>query len=445
MNRALTFFLCLSVLASPAAAQKHAASAKTSLPAPDKLLALKAIGTKRYTDKEILGASGLRIGQNAADADFKEAAQILGNSGMFGDVAYSYTSSGSGVRVEFRLTDIDQSKLVPAHFDNIVWFTDDELTAELQRRVPLFRPLLPIAGNLPDRVSEAIQTLFMERHIPGRVDYLREGDETGGALHGIDYHIEEVNIRIHGIDFPGASPEQAALLTTAAHRVVGAEYARGGLAAVAKFDLLPVYLQLGYLKAAFGIANARVLPAPPPVADAQGPAEVAVDAILPVDPGRVYSTSGVAWKGNAAIATSEVASLLHLTPGQPADAVRLAHDLDNISKLYRSRGYMVVQIQPDAQFDDAKSTVHYDLNVVEGGLYKMGELEVNGLDTQSKARMVAAWALREGEPYNAEYPKKFLDDTRQLLPRGVPWAVSVHETPDEKDKTVDVEIRFKQQ
>jgi outer membrane translocation and assembly module TamA len=159
----------------------------------------------------------------------------------------------------------------------------------------------------------------------------------------------------------------------------------------------------------------------------------------------MYSTSGVDWKGNSAIPTSDLAPLLHLPLGQPADAVRLLDDVRRVGKLYRSRGYMAAQIKPDAQVDDEKSTVHYDLNVVEGDLYKMGELEIAGLDTQAQARMVQAWTLREGQPYNADYLKKYLDDTGQLLPRGVHWDVTVHETPDAKDKTVDVEIRFKQQ
>jgi len=59
--------------------------------------------------------------------------------------------------------------------------------------------------------------------------------------------------------------------------------------------------------------------------------------------------------------------------------------------------------------------------------------------------MQAAWTLREDQPYNADYPKKFLDDTRQLLPRGVPWTFSIHESLNAQEKTVDVEIRFKQQ
>ena len=86
-----------------------------------------------------------------------------------------------------------------------------------------------------------------------------------------------------------------------------------------------------------------------------------MDAIIPVSPGKMYSTSGVDWKGNSAVPTSELAPLLHLTAGQPTDAVRLADDLATATKLYRSRGYMTAQIKPDAQFDDNQSAVHYDL------------------------------------------------------------------------------------
>jgi outer membrane protein insertion porin family len=433
------------LLLAAAAAQKQSTSGKAASVAAYRLIALKVTGTACYTDKEILAASGLQMGQNAADGDFKEAVRRLGDSGLFTEVAYSYSSSSAGTRLELQLADTDKRKLVPAHFENFVWFTDDELRTALQSRVSLFKQLLPVAGNLPDRVSEALQAILTEKQFPGRVDFLRNAEESSGTLSAIDYRVEEISIRIRGVEFPGASPEQTALLTAAAHRLTGAEYGRSSLAAVAKFDLLPVYLQRGYLKAAFGPSDARVVPQPSPAADAQGPAELQVDAIVPVTPGKIYSTSSVDWNGNSAITTREIAPLLHLPPGQPADAVRLLRDIENVSKLYRSRGYMTVRIKPDAQFHDEKSTVHYDLNVVEGDLYRMGELEILGLDTQAKALMLAAWTLREGQPYNADYPKKFLDDTRQLVPRGVQWAVSIHETPDAKDKTVEVEIRFKQQ
>ena len=142
----------------------------------------------------------------------------------------------------------------------------------MQRRVLLFKQLLPLGGNLPDRVSEALQAILTEKNYPGRVNYLREvADQNGGHLTAIGYRVEEVTLQIRGFEFPGASPEQAALLTTAVRRAVGGNYARSALAAVAKFDLLPVYLQRGYLKAAFGPANARVVPQPSAAAGEPAP------------------------------------------------------------------------------------------------------------------------------------------------------------------------------
>jgi outer membrane protein assembly factor BamA len=153
----------------------------------------------------------------------------------------------------------------------------------------------------------------------------------------------------------------------------------------------------------------------------------------------------VDWRGNSALSATELAALVHLPVGEPADTVRLRRDLDNLGKLYRSRGYMMAQIKPDSQLNDDNGTVHYELNIVEGDLFRMGELDLNGLNTGTIARLRAAWTLHEGQPYNANYPAKFVEDTREMLPRGVQWKVSVHETPDARDKTVDVDIRFTQQ
>jgi outer membrane protein assembly factor BamA len=443
----LAFCLLIAVVL-PANAQRHSVTGQATTLSAYKLVAVKVEGTSRYTDQEVIAASGLQIGQNAADGDFKEAVQRLGDTGAFEQVAYSFSASGTNVKLEFQLADAEPSKLVPAHFENFVWFTDDELLTAIHNRVPLFKQVLPIGGNLPDRVSEALQAILSDKHLPGRVSFLRSADEQNGPLDAIDYRVEEVSVRIRNVEFPGASPEHADLLTTAARHVIGAEYDRIRLAKAAKFDLLPVYQQRGYLKAAFGRSDARLVPQsapqPAPTTDAQGqgPAEIEVDAIVPVTPGKMYSTSSVDWHGNSAITTAELAPLIHLPPSQPADAVRLAHDLESVTKLYRRRGYMTIQAKSDSQFDEEKSMVHYDLNVAEGDQYKMGELEITGLDTQARGRLIAAWTLHEGQPYNADYPHKFLDDTGNLLPPGVRWDITLHETL-EKDKTVDVELHFK--
>jgi hypothetical protein len=419
------------------AAQKAATSGKPTAVSSSKLVAVKVTGTERYTEKEILAAGGLELGRSADEADFKEAVQRLGNTGLFTDVAYSYSYSPAGTRLELQLVDTDKSKLVPAHYENFVWFTDAELTSEIQRRVPLFKQVLPLAGSLPDQVSEVLQAILGARHLPGHVDYLRESKPStgeGGDLIGIAYKVEEANFYIHDVEFPGAGPDLVPPLKAAARKLIGAEYVRSSLAVVAKVDYLPVYLQRGYLKAAFAPPEARVV--------TQTPTEVQVDAIFPVTPGKIYSISGVAWKGNAALPVEQLQSLLHLPIGQAADAVRLAADLENVQKLYHTKGYMAAQIQAEPLLDDAASAVHYDLNVVEGDLFQMGELEIVGLDSQAKARLQNAWTLREGQPYNSDYPKEFLKNAFQLLPHGEQWAADIREAVNANDKTVDVTLRF---
>ena len=423
-----------------AAAQKPSGNSKAASAAADKLIAIKVTGTERYTEKEILPASGLQMGQSVGEGDFKEAGRRLSDTGLFNEVVYSFSYSGAGTKLELQLTDVEASKLVPAHFENLVWFTDAELLSELQKRVPLFKGLVPVAGTLPDRISDALQALLGERHLPGHMDYLRESKQEGGDLTGIAYRVTDVEISIRGCEFPGASPAQTTLLTAAARRLIGAVYARSSLAVVAPIDLLPVYLQRGYLKASFSPSSARVVK--DLLSGDQGPTEVQVVAILPVTPGKMYATSDVVWKGNSALKIEELQGLIHMPTGEPANAVRLMSDLENVRKLYRAQGYVAAQVTPATAIDDEKSTVHYDLNISEGDQYKMGELEIVGLDTRAKAQLENAWTLHEGQPYNADYPKKFLVDTDRLLPDGVAWAVSIHEAVNAKDKTVDVTIRF---
>jgi outer membrane protein insertion porin family len=430
---AILLFLSSSFLL-PAAAQKATGSSKAIPVTAYKLIGLKVSGTQRYTEKEILPASGLQLGQNAGDADFKEAARRLGDTGLFTDVVYSFAFSPAGTKLEFQLTDADPSKLVPAHFENFVWFTNAQLFRELQRRVPLFRESLPVAGTFPDGVEEALQTILDERKIPGRVDYLRESPQEGGQLIGIAYRVEALDIRIRNVEFPGATPDQRPPLLAAARRLTGAQYMRSPLSKVAEADFLPVCLQRGYLKASFAGSDAHVV--------TQSGGEVEVDAIFAVTPGKVYSTASVEWKGTAVVKVEDLQPLIHLPTGQPADAVRLVKDLEDVAKFYHSRGYMTARITPQPLLDDEKSTVHYNLNVVEGEQFKMGELDILGLDSGAKARLQAAWKLPEGEPYNSEYFNKFRDEISHLLPRGVSWNIAVHEAVNDKDKTVDVTLRF---
>jgi outer membrane protein assembly factor BamA len=404
-----------------------------SAPGTFKLAELKVVGTDKYTDKQILQACGLKLGQTVNEADFKYAAQVLGDSGFFSDVSYSFEYGANGAQLTFQLKDDADDQFVPATFDNFVWFKDSELFAELQKRHPLFREQLPLKGNFADRVSESLQGILDDTAHPGRVDYLRESAQGSDKLIGFTYRVTAVDFPIQDVEFPGASPDQVEALQAAARRVIGTDYSREGLAKVEELDFLPVYRKRGFLKAKFAPSDAKVI--------SQQPNEVQVNAIFPVTPGIVYSTADVTWTGNKVIPTDQLAPLIHLAAGQPADTVRLDSDLVEARKLYRVRGYMMARIAPSAQMDDAKGTVHFDLNVSEGDQFKMGEIDVVGLDSKTKVRLEDAWGLKEGDPYRGDYAKKFLEGANHLLPDSQ-MAVDIQEIVNERDKTVDVTLRF---
>ena len=106
-----------------------------------------------------------------SEDDFKKAARTLGMTGAFDDVAYSFQYSPEGTKLELQVQDAE--KFVPARFDNLVWFSDQELLDQLHAQVPLFQGQLPITGDLADEVSNALQALLITRNVPGRADYLR--------------------------------------------------------------------------------------------------------------------------------------------------------------------------------------------------------------------------------------------------------------------------------
>jgi outer membrane protein insertion porin family len=420
---------CVVMLSSLPAAQTRK-PAKPLPPSAFKLIAIKVTGNNRYTPEEIIGASGLQVGQTAHEEDFKKASQQLGETGAFTNVAYAFQFSSEGTKVDLQITEND--KFVPARFDNFVWLSDKELIEQLHTRVPLFRGQLPVAGNLPDTVSDALQALVIERKINGRADYLRSGPEDG-PIEAIDYTIVGPTVHMGNVEFAGGDADPMSQLQAASAKLRGQVYSRIKLRAQEEKEMLPVYLGRGYLKASFADPQPKIVK--------ENPDEVVVDITFAVNQGRQYKVTEIQLSGNKAFSAKKLRELVHQKAGEAANAIQLEHDLDVIKKLYGTRGYMEASVRSVPEFDDAEGSIRYRLEIREGELYKMGELEIQGLDNRTTARLVEAWKIRGGDPYDSSYPARFREETKDLLPSGE-WNVSLHEGLDEKDRVVDVTLRF---
>ncbi|HUS19868.1 MAG TPA: hypothetical protein VMZ25_09475, partial [Terriglobales bacterium] len=390
---------------------------------------VRASGSKRFAEQDIVRASGIEKGQRSVSLErVKEAAANLLALGIFIEVSYRHSAVPGGMKVEFAVK--DSADFVPADFDNIVWLSQPELLAELHKRVPLFSGDLPIniTGNLTEVVASALQSLLNERGIKSTVSFAPAGAREGL----VDFYIfraDDVEVKIAELRIADASPAFLPQLHLASKGILGTHYQRSSLQNFIAHNLINVYQRAGYLRAEF---------APPQVAiGSVKENETLVNVTLPVREGRPYTFVGFGWSGNATATAAELDPLIHLRVGKPVDGVQLASDLQQLRTEYARRGFMHMLLKLTPEYDDAAGTVRYEAAIKEGDHFNMGKLDIAGLQPSSEDRVRQKWRMREGDPYDPGYVKTFFANHFRLPP-GVSYVVeqSEGEAPNSIDLTL---------
>ena len=425
-RRSLRLVLC--TLAAVAIIACGTAAAQTV-----NLAAIRAVGSERYAEAEIIRASGLTVGTEVSPQDLQEAIDRLAESGVFAAVSYRAEPFGAALAVEFHVADAAQ--FLHCRFDNFVWFSKKQLREELVSRVPLFRDQIPVTGRLSELIVAALSDLLREQGVRGRVASYPSGP-AGGEIGALLFRVEGVVIPIRRVTFPGAAQLDLALLEVASQPLLQADYRESFVRIFAELDLRPLYLQRGYLRVFFE----------EPIAELVGgdPGEPTVNVAIPIREGSQYLLGELLWLGNTVSPSSELAEYITLTQGHPANAIQLQDDVEKVSELYGTRGYVRAVVQRTPTIDDAERTVSYELRVREGDLYRMGELEITGLDAGSVERLRGAWRLPTGAPFDTSYLDRFFREIPRYLPRSrlQNLRVSRQQSVDENNKTVNISIQF---
>lgn len=419
----LLFFL-------PAFAQ-HKAAPKELPPSAYKLVAVTVAGSERFNSQDVAAASGLEIGQAAHEDNFQQASRRLGDTGAFREVAFNFKYAAEGTKVEFQVKDAE--KFVPVRFENLVWFSNKELQDQLHARVSLFHGELPLSGALADQVSEALQTMLIEKNVQGSVDYTRAGPDNA-VVDAIVYTVSGAHIGVHKIEFPDADPSLLPKLQAAAEKIQVREYSQSLLHEQAHQYLLPVYLAQGYLRAEMGDPEPKVVETTEE--------HVTVDVSFTAKLGPQYKLSGLEIVGNKVFSTQTLRQLVHAPVNEPANVVQLKYDLETMETLYGSKGYMAAKITSEHQMDDAQHSMACRITIVEGDVYKMGELDFHGVDSETRARLENLWTIHKGEIYDSSYPAQFEEKAYKQIGALKNATADTHESPNPQDQTVDVTIRF---
>lgn len=355
-------------------------------------------GLNHLSAEELIVTTDLKVGQTFDLAALDAAAQRLIDSGQFKKVAYSTRATGDQLTITFRVEEIKvgSSRVL---FDNFIWFSDTELVAAIRRDVPHFAGTAPDSGDTIERIRKSLQRFLLENKIEANVSHMASQDTPVSSVQEHVFSVTDVNLPICTLHFPGSGAVAESKLIEKSASLLRTEYSNKFVSLFATNNLVPVYRELGHLKAAFA----------PPAAKPESSANCnsGVDLTIPVDEGQVYKWNKAEWSGNQSMNGTELDPILDMKSGQPVNGLKLDKAPAEIQKAYGRKGYITARVRGIPQFDDNSATLVYKVDVVEGPQFRMGELATKGF-TEVEAKMLRdRWGLKPGDVFDEGYVSEF--------------------------------------
>jgi outer membrane protein assembly factor BamA len=405
----VALFICFVVIGPAARAQEPAAPAANEPSA--KLTAISATGSTHFSSDEIVAETGLKPGDTVTRTDLKNGADKLSGLGTFVKVGYRFSSAGDGVIVEYQVTD---TPLLPVSFDNFPWVSDDDLKAAIKAAVPLFDGTAPATGRILDEMGEAVQRFLETKNIYVKVSHTPMSNPLTSA-ETVQFLSAGAEEDVKSIDFSDALANTNKAIQDRLADLIGKPYSLTALKLFEFEQIRPVYVGRGLLRMDF---KEPVVQAPPPSASKTAPTVV---IHVQIDAGPAYTWGGVTWSGNSALSSSELNALIPFKAGDPTDGTKIQSVWISVADAYSHKGYLDATATPTPQFDDQAHRVNYNVAILEGPQYKMGNLVLSGLSLEGEKRIRGAWTIQEGAVFDENFFNTFIDSGAKDSFVGIPY------------------------
>ena len=162
-----------------------------------------------------------------------------------------------------------------------------------------------------------------------------------------------------------------------------------------------------------------------------------------VEEGDTYQLGEVRLVGASPVPAKDLIKLGGFKAEAPANFDEIEAGMDRIKKRLRREGYMRVALNVDRRIDDKKKTVDLEVRPDLGPQFVFGSLTLQGLDIHGEAAVKKLWTLKEGKPFNADYPDYFLEQIKAQGLFDELGATSSSNKIDEQNHVVDVTLNFR--
>ena len=387
---------------TPASRSKRASTPKkTEAPTKWPVESLVVEGNHNYTPDQILAVAGLKIGQMAGKEEFDAARDRLVASGAFETVGYKFEPGPNqkGYVATFQVTEVEPA--YPVRFEAL-GVPAKEIEAVLRTKDPLFSATkLPATKAVLDRyvnwTQEYLATKGSQEKLTARLN------PVGTGQFEIVFRPARNYPSVAQVTFDGNKGlEQYVLRDAIGGVAVGQPYTEERFRELLNTAVRPVYEARGYIRMKFGQVRTE------PVKDVEG-----LHVFVTVEEGASYQLGKVAIAGPSPVRTDTLLKMGDFKTGEVANFDRINEGLERMRKAVVRAGYLDAKVTPDRAVDDAKKTVDIALHIDAGPLFTMGKLTIAGLDLNGEFEIKRIWTIKEGKPFNPEYPQSFLNTVRE--------------------------------
>ena len=420
---------------TPAAQTKSKAAKKTTAPAAqaNERWPLRAVifrGSKVFQPEQLIAISGLKLETMVNKDDFEKARDRLYNTGCLDAVAYVYEpAGGGGIQVTFEVGDVEERggwRIEGLKID------PKEYAARASKALPLFGPEIPLTEVYGKRMSDLATVMLKEKGVQDTVIVKFEAGLQGGLVAVLRSKTPPPNIAeiiVKGAKAVAPQDVQKAMAGVA----VGTPWDELMFKTFLETTARALYESYGRLGVKFTSVTTE------PAKTGRG-----VAVIVTVDEGPVYKLNRLDIVG-APMREEEVNSLGgdSFRAGVTANLSEIGRGMAKVIVRAKELGYLKATYHATKQLNEEEKTVDFRVEVEPGPQYKMGRLDIDGLDMEAEPVIRKMWTMKPGEPYRWGYPEVFLAQVRQRRVLDFLGATHAETKVSDERAEVDVKLFFK--
>ena len=157
-----------------------------------------------------------------------------------------------------------------------------------------------------------------------------------------------------------------------------------------------------------------------------------------IESGPQYRLGELQVSGATVFPADELRDQFLLHRGELFDVTKIRQGMESIGRLYGSEGYIDVTPEPDTTVDEENGIIDLLIKVDEGGQYHVRMVETHGLDPKTERLLKSRF--EPGQVFDSLAFRRFFDEQKAALPRGVSLNDAIQVRRDVRDASVDLSV-----